>query len=398
MALAAILILIGYAVFIRPFANKSASPRSALGARPVPVSVEPVGKADLNVRLVALGTVTPLSTVTVHSRVDGQLQKIFFEEGKTIEAGEPLADIDPRPFEAQKLQTEAQAGRDQALLDNARIDLERYRVLIGQDSVSKQQVDTQEALVRQYEATLKLDQAQLVNASLQLAYAHITAPTSGRVGLRLIDVGNIVHASDASGIVVITQLHPISVVFSLPQSALPKVQERLQTNEPMTVEAYDRDGRTLLATGKLATIDNQIDLTTGTVKMRAEFENTNNSLFPNQFVNIQLLAEKIAGATVIPSTAIQSSSAGSFVYVIVDQKASVRSIETGPTDHGLTAITKGLAPGDMVVVDGVDKLREGSNVELVQPAGSTSPARPAGKRPREGGKPQQGKQSTSPTS
>ena len=387
LLIVAILLLVGYFAIVRPL-TRSAGPVSArTGFGAVPVSAEPARKADLNVRIIALGTVTPVSTVTVRSRVDGQLQKIFFEEGHAVEAGAPLVEIDPRPFEVQKQQVEAQLAKDAALLENARLDLERFNTLLAQDSVAKQQVDTQAALVRQYEATVKLDQAQINTAALQLAYAHITAPISGRVGLRLVDLGNMIHASDANGIAVITQLRPITVLFSIPQDALPLVMKHFKTDEPMVVEAFDRDGRTLLATGKLVTVDNQIDPTTGTVRLRAEFANTDETLFPNQFVNVQLIAEQIQGATVVPTAAIQRSSTATYVYVVADQKtASVRQVETGPSERGLIVVSKGLVPGDVVVVDGVDKLRDGSTVELVsRAAGATGaagsgPDKPAGQR------------------
>jgi multidrug efflux system membrane fusion protein len=385
----AALLVIAYVTVVRPL-TRSAGPARG-GSSAVPVTAEPARKADLNVRIVALGTVTPVSTVTVRSLVDGQLQKIFFTEGQLMEAGAPLAEIDPRPFEVQKEQAVALLARDQALLDNARLDLDRFRTLLSQDSVAKQQVDTQEALVRQYEATVKLDQAQIDTAALQLAYAHITAPIAGRVGLRLVDTGNLIHPSDANGIAVITQLRPITVLFAIPQDALPKVMTRFKTGEPMVVEAFDRDGRTLLATGKLVTVDNQIDPSTGTVKLRAEFPNTDETLFPNQFVNVQLIAEQIQGATVVATAAVQRSTTGTYVYLVADQKtASVRLVETGPSERGVIVVTKGLVPGDVVVTDGVDKLREGSTVELVsRTAGATGaagsgPDKPTGKRGRDG--------------
>jgi multidrug efflux system membrane fusion protein len=385
-----------YALIVRPLTRSAGAARARPGFGAVPVTAEPARKADLNVRIVALGTVTPVYTVTIHSRVDGELQKIFFTEGTNVEAGAPLADLDPRPFEAQKLQTEAQLAKDNALLDNARLDLVRYQTLLAQDSVAKQQVDSQAALVRQYEAAIKLDQAQVGSAALQLAYSHITSPLTGRIGLRTVDQGNIVHAADASGIAVITQLHPITVLFAIPQDAVPQVMKQFKTGSPMVVEAYDRDGRTLLATGKLVTIDNQVDPTTGTVKLRAEFPNTDETLFPNQFVNVQLIADQIKGATVVPTAAIQRSSTATYVYLVADQKtASVRPVETGPSEHGLIVVSKGLVPGDVVVVDGVDKLREGSAVELVSRtagaagAAASGPDKPTGVRSPGGARPPQ---------
>jgi multidrug efflux system membrane fusion protein len=392
-------LVVGYAIVVRPLTRTVSPAGAGLASRAVPVTAEPARKTDLDVRIIALGTVTPVSTVTVRSRVDGQLQKILFDEGHPVEAGAPLVEIDPRPFEVQKQQTEAQLAKDNALLQNARLDLERFSTLFAQDSIAGQQVDTQKALVRQYEAAVKLDQAQIDIAALQLTYAHITAPISGRVGLRLVDLGNMIHASDAGGIAVITQLRPITVVFSIPQDALPKVLKRFKSDEAMTVEAYDRDGRALLATGRLVTIDNQIDPSTGTVKLRAEFPNTDETLFPNQFVNVQLIAERIQGATVVPSAAVQRGAAGSLVYLVTDKDgqktASVRAVETGPSERGVIAISKGLAPGDVVVVDGVDKLRDGSTVELVsRTAGAAGtagpgPAKASGKRGPEGARPPQ---------
>ncbi len=396
--IAVIALGLSYLIFVRPFRVPAGSARTAFENRPVPVTAEPARKTDLNARLISLGTVTPVYTVSVHSRVDGELQKIFFTEGTDIEAGAPLADLDARPFQVQKLQAEAQLAKDHALLDNARLDLARYQTLLDQDSVAKQQVDSQGALVRQYEATIKVDQAQIASAALQLAYTHITAPITGRIGLRLVDQGNIVRASDTNGIAVITQLKPITVIFSIPQDALPKVLAQFDTNEPMSVEALASDGRTLLATGKLVTVDNQIDPTTGTVKLRAEFANTDEKLFPNQFVNVQLIVDKIVGATVVPNGAVQRGTVGNFVYIVSAQKTvSVRPVETGPSERGMIMISKGLSPGEIVVVDGIDKLREGSAVELIvpstgAPAGAGATAEPdktrGGHKPAGTGAPQ----------
>ena len=339
----------------------------------LPVAAEAARTAVFDVRLVALGTVTPVYTATVHSRVDGELQKIYFKEGTNVDAGAPLADLDPRPFEVQKLQAEAQLAKDHALLDDARLDLERYQTLLGQDSVAKQQVDTQSSLVRQYEAALKVDDAQVASAALQLTYSHITAPVAGRIGLRLVDQGNIVHAADVSGIAVITQLRPITVLFSIPEDSVPKVMKRFATGEPMTVEAFDRDGRTSLATGKLLTVDNQVDPTTGTVKLRAEFANADDTLFPNQFVNIELVVEQLKKSTVVPTAAVQRGTAGTFVYIVSDKKTvAVRPVDVGPSEKGIVVISKGLVPGDVVVVDGVDKLRDGSAVDIISRTSGTS--------------------------
>jgi len=372
----AVIAAVAYAIFFRSEHQPTAS-RGGRGARdnsrPMPVAAEIARQTTLDVRTVALGTVTPVNTVTVRSRVDGELQKIFFEEGKNVEAGAPLAEVDPEAFEVQKLQSEAQLAKDKALLDNAKVDLERFQTLLEQDSVAKQQVDTQAALVRQYEASIKVDEAAIESSVLQLKYAHITAPISGRIGLRLVDRGNLVHAADASGIAVIIQLHPITVLFSIPQDEVSKIMKRFATGETMTVEAYDRDGRTRLATGKLVTVDNQIDPATGTVKLRAEFPNTDEALFPNQFVNVQLLVEQLKDVTVVPAAAVQRGTAGTFVYVVSSENmVSARPVETGASDKGLIVISKGVSSGETVVTDGVDKLREGSQVDIISQNAQTA--------------------------
>ncbi len=383
-----VLLVIVYMTFFRPATTRSAAGgwagRPGAGAGPTPVSAEVAQKSDLNIRLAALGTVTPVYTATIRSRVDGELQQIYFTEGTHVTAGALLAEIDPRPFTVLKLQAEAQLAKDNALLENARVDLKRYQTLLEQDSVASQQVDTQVALVHQYEAALKVDQAQVESANLQLTYAHITAPVSGRIGLRGVDQGNIVHASDANGIAVITQLQPITVLFSIPQDAIPQVMKTFATGEAMVVDAFDRDGRTKLATGRLATVDNQIDPTTGTVKLRAEFENKDELLFPNQFVNVQLIVGKLVDATIIPTAAVQRGTVGTYVYVVPDGKtATVRQVETGPTEHGMIAVTKGVNPGETVIVDGVDKLREGAPVELIARSTGDKPTGP--RKPPPGG-------------
>jgi multidrug efflux system membrane fusion protein len=332
----------------------------------LPVVVAAVHNSDVDVYLAGLGTVTPLNTVTVKSRVDGQLIKLTFMEGQFVRAGDLLAEIDARPFQVQLTQAEGQMARDQALLKNAQLDLERYRTLFEQDSVAKQQLDTQDALVRQYQGSVKTDQGQIDNAKLQLAYTRITAPTSGRLGLRQVDPGNIIHASDQNGLVVITQLQPITVVFTIAEDNVPGVMKKLHAGEKLAVDAYDREGKVKLASGVLLTVDNQIDPTTGTVKLKAQFSNDDYSLFPNQFVNVRMLVNVKKGATVISSAAIQRGTQGTFVYVVKpDQTVTVRQIKTGPAQGDETAIDTGLAPGELVVVDGTDKLREGAKVEPI---------------------------------
>jgi multidrug efflux system membrane fusion protein len=290
---------------------------------------------------------------------------VRFREGDVVRAGDPLAEIDPRPFEVQLAQADGQLARDQALLENARTDLARYRTLYAQDSIAKQQLDTQEALVRQYEGTVKADQGVIEAARLQLTYCHITAPIGGRLGLRLVDPGNIVHVSDANGLIVITQLQPIGVVFAIPEDALPSVLDRLKAGARLPVEAYDREQRQKLATGSLVTVDNEIDPSTGTVKLKAEFPNRNNELFPNQFVNARLLLDVRRGVTLVPAAAVQRGTQGSFVYVVrADRTVEVRQVGVGVAQGDDVSITGGVAPGELVVVDGAERLREGSPVEL----------------------------------
>ena len=364
--------------------------RGPAGAeRSIPVTVATAERADVPVVLNALGTVSSLRTVTVRSRVDGQLLRVNFREGQMVKAGELLAEIDPRPFEVQLAQAQGQLARDRALLENARLDLERYRTLVEQEAASAQQLDTQQALVRQYEGTVKSDQGQVDNARLQLAYARITAPFPGRLGLRLVDPGNIVRAGDATGIVTITQVQPIGVTFSVPEKDLSPVLQRYREGKSMTVRALDREQRVVLATGRLTTLDNQIDVATGTLKMRAEFANADGALFPNQFVNVRLRIDVLKGAIVVPSAAVQRGSPGTYVYAVQDDgTVALRKVATGPVDGERTVVASGISAGERVVVDGVDNLRDGARVEPIDKAAAERTAsQPAAARKRQAPQP-----------
>ena len=368
--------------------TKQASAKGGRGgsdpSRATPVVAGVAAISDVNVHLSGLGTVIPLRTVSVRSRVDGELMKIHFTEGQTVKAGELLAEIDPRPFEVQLSQALGQLAKDQSLLANARIDLERYRTLFEQDSIAKQQVDTQAALVRQYEGTVRTDQAQVDNARLQLTYARITAPIGGRLGLRQIDPGNVVRAGDATGVVVITQLQPITVVFTIPQDNLPQVMRRLASGDAIPVEAWDRENRSKLADGTLITVDNQIDPATGTVKLKAQFTNDDTLLFPNQFVNVRMLVDTRRQVVTVPTAALQRGAQGLYVYVVKDDATvTVRPVKTGPVDGDRVTVESGIAAGERVVVDGLDRLREGARVEIAsRPAQDASP--PPGEAAKKG--------------
>jgi membrane fusion protein, multidrug efflux system len=327
-------------------------------------------KGDMPVTLSQLGTVTPLTTVTLKSQISGYLTEVALHEGQMVNKGDFLAQIDPRPYEVALEQAQAQLAKDQALLKNALLDLQRYNTLVAENSIAKQTRDTQEALVGQYQATVKADHAQVDAQKLNLTYCRIISPVTGRVGLRQVDPGNYVQMSDPTGIVVITQVKPMSVVFTTPEDNLPQVMKRLRAGATLDAIAYDRTGANELARGTLDTVDNQIDTTTGTVKLRAIFDNKEETLFPNQFVNVKLIVDTIREADILPNSAIQRGAPGTFVYVVKpDQTVAVQKVTLGPTDGQRVAIMSGLPPGESVVVDGTDRLRDGAKVAVASAGG-----------------------------
>jgi multidrug efflux system membrane fusion protein len=347
-------------------AGQPGSMRGAGGKHAQPVSVDVAKITDIRVWLNALGTVTPRNLVTVHAKVDGTLIKVNFREGQMVKAGQVLAEIDPRTFQIQLNQAEGQLTRDTALLDNARIDLARYQKLVAKDAIPSQQVDTQSALVRQYQGTVETDRGLVDNARLQLGWTHVTAESDGRIGLRQVDPGNQVHAADANGLATIAQLQPTTVLFSVPEANLPAINQHMAGNEAIQVEAWDSEQKNRLAEGRLLTTDNQIDPATGTIKIRAEFPNRDNTLFPNQFVNIRLLLDTLHQVVAVPSAAVLRGDKGSFVYR-VDAGGTVASVPVTPgaVDGNWVAVAGGIKAGDKLVTDGTDKLRDGAKVEVI---------------------------------
>lgn len=345
-----------------------------------PVRVEAARIQNLDIYLRGLGTVTALNTVTVRSRVQGELIEVLFKEGEQVKEGTLLARIDPRPYEVALNQALGTQQQNVSQYENAKRDLQRYQTLRKQDSIAPQLLDTQTALVRKFEGQIKSDQAAVDNATLQLSYTRITAPISGKLGLRRVDAGNLINANDPLGIVVITETQPISVVFTLPENDLPAVRQPMLDGKTLEVDAYDRADTKLLAQGKLISIDNQIDITTGTVKLKAEFKNERDELFPNQFVNVRMKVRTIKDALTIPTSAIQQGNRGAFVYVVqADGTASVRQIKVGDRTADATVILEGIQAGDRVVLEGTDRLRDGARVRVIDPnASPASGARPQG--------------------
>lgn len=366
-ALLAAAALIALALFAR--GGKKAGPPA--GGRPVPVVVAQARRGDMPVTLSGLGTVTALNTVTVKSRVDGQLLRVAFTEGQMVQQGDLLVEIDPRPFQVQLMQAEGQLAKDQAAFQNAQADLNRLQSLVQQGIVSRQQLDAQTTSVAQYQAALKADQAAVESARLNLTYSRITAPISGRVGLRLVDAGNMVRASDASGLAVIAPVQPINVQFAVPADQIQKVMGRIAKGARLPVEAWDRDLKSRIAEGSLAAVDNQVDPATGTVRLKALFDNGDRALFPNQFVNARLRVDTLAGVVIVPTAAVQRSPQGAFVYLVKpDSTVDMRPVEVLATDGDDTALKQGLDGGETVVTDGLEKLRPGSKVALPKGLGT----------------------------
>lgn len=366
--LAALLLLAIVAWFVWPKRQAQTASKNAKGggrgaAASTPVVATRAETGNIGVYVTGLGAITPIYTVTIKSRVDGQLMAVHFKEGDLVQEGDPLIEIDPRPYQAVVDETQGALIRDQALLANSRVDLTRYQTLLAQDAIPEQQLATQRALVTQYEGTVKNDQGLLDAAKLNVTYSHITAPITGVVGLRLVDPGNIVHSSDANGMLVMTQIQPISVIFTISEDQLPPILQKIRGGQKLPVDAWDRQNTKKIASGTVATLDNEIDQTTGTVKLRAIFANENRALFPNQFINARVLQQEKTGVTLLPSAAIQRNTETTYVFLIKpDNTVTVRNITVGTTEGDQSEIVSGLSPGNAVVMTGVDKLQEGGKV------------------------------------
>ena len=366
----------GYWAYRSQYATQPASTaqRTVPQVPPQSVGAATVGQGDIRVIVNGLGTVTPIATVTVQTQINGQLLEVGFTEGQLVKKGDFLAQIDPRPYQLLQAQYEGQLAHDQGLLAQSQIDLARYQKLAEQNSIARQQYEDQVYIVQQNQGTVKLDQAQIDQQKLNIIYCRIVSPVTGRIGLRLVDPGNYIQTTVTTGIAVVTQMQPITVIFPIPEDDLPDILPQLNAGTPLEVFAYDRANVKLLATGRVMALDSQIDTTTGTVKVRAQFDNADNALFPNQFVNAQLLVKTLHNVVTVPTAAIQRGAPGTYVYVInADNTVSVRSIKTGPTDGPVAAVDSGLSVGDRVVVDGTDRLRDGARV-IIPGARSATPA------------------------
>ncbi|MGH6811156.1 MAG: efflux RND transporter periplasmic adaptor subunit [Methylocella sp.] len=376
-----IAVLLGFGVYriVGTLLAPKDSSRGGEKTAPQPVGVATIGTGDIKVVVTALGTVTPLATVTVKTQVNGQLLEVGFKEGQSVKKGDFLAQIDPRPFQLAEAQFEGQLVHDQGLLDQAKMDLARYQTLAKQKSIALQQAEDQVFIVKQFEGSVKLDQAQIDNQKLNLIYAHIVSPVDGRIGLRLVDPGNFVQTTDP-GLVVVAQMHPITVIFVVPEDDIPEIMAAMRAGRALEVTAYDRANVTPLSVGKVEALDSEIDPTTGTVKLRANFDNLDDKLFPNQFVNARLLIKSLRGVVTVPSIAVQHGAPGIYVYVVgANNTVSARTVDLGPLDGAMFAVNAGLSPGDRVVVDGTDRLRDGAKVLISTADGSNGggTARPA---------------------
>jgi membrane fusion protein, multidrug efflux system len=373
-----ILALLGLGVYrITAVVQAPKQPSPGQQATPQPVAVATIGTGNINVVITALGAVTPIATVTVKTQVNGQLMNVGFEEGQTVKKGDFLAQIDPRPFQVAEEQWEGQLVHDQGLLDQARMDLVRYQTLAKQDSISRQTAEDQVYIAKQYEGSVRTDQAQIDAQKLNLIYAHIVSPVDGRVGIRMVDPGNYVQTTDP-GLVVVTQMHPISVIFIVPEDDIPEITAAMHAGRELQVTAYDRANITPLSVGKVVALDSQIDQTTGTVKLRANFDNLDDKLFPQQFVNARLLLKTLHGVVTVPSRAVQHGAPGTYVYVAgPDDSVSARKVELGPEDGGMFAVKSGLSAGETVVVDGADRLRDGAKVLIAQDSSVGATEHPA---------------------